>query len=318
MSNRDNQLAIVKKDVIDVVATKINEFQSRGELDLPPDYSPANAMKAAFLVLQDTVDRNENPVLTACTQNSIANALLTMVVQGLNPAKKQCYFIAYGKDLAAQRSYFGNMALAKRVDPTIDDFAAEVIYKGDVLKYEIVRGKKVISKHEQEFGNIDKTKIIGAYCMVIRVDGSVKDTVLMTMDEIKQAWKQSKTKPVDDKGDIKAGSTHGKFTADMCLRTVINRACKPIINSSSDATILGKVIHEADTLTVEAEFREELEQNANKELIDMSTGEVLSEPEGKPQPTDELTAEEKQEIEWEEAKKATGTDDGGPFDGPDF
>jgi recombination protein RecT len=38
-------------------------------------------------------------VLQACTRDSIANALLDMAVQGLNPAKKQGYFIAYGKQL---------------------------------------------------------------------------------------------------------------------------------------------------------------------------------------------------------------------------
>ena len=268
MSNQ-NQLAVVKKSVIDVVAKKIQEFQGSGELQLPADYSAANAMKAAFLILQDTVDRNKKPVLEVCTQNSIANALLSMVVQGLNPDKKQLYFIAYGQQLTAQRSSFGAMALAKRVDPTIETFAAEVIYEGDTLKYEIVRGQKVIVRHEQEFGNIDKAKIVGAYCMVIGTGGEIKSTVLMTFDEIKQAWKQSKMNPIDDKGNVKASGTHGKFTAEMCIRTATNKACKPIINSSSDATILGRAIKEAEAITVEAELAEEVSDNANKIAIDI-------------------------------------------------
>ena len=268
MSNQ-NKLQIIKKDVIDVVAKRVQEFQQSGELQLPADYSAANAMKAAFLMLQDVVDRNKTPAREVCTQNSIANALLSMVVQGLNPAKKQAYFLVYGKTLSCQRSYFGAMSVAKMVDPTVGAFPAEVIYQGDTLKYDIVQGQKVITQHEQEFGNIDKTKIIGAYCMVIGVDGETKSTTLMTIDEIKQSWKQSKMNPVDDKGNIKAGSTHGKFTADMSLRTVINKACKPIINSSSDATILGKIIHEAAAIVVEAELAEEVEENANKIAIDI-------------------------------------------------
>ena len=289
MSNQkptNNKLALVKKNVIDVVAAKVHEFTTRGELDLPPDYSPANAMKAAWLTLQQTVDKNKKSVLTSCTQNSIANALLSMVVQGLTPAKQQCYFIAFGDQLTLMRSYFGAMAVARRVDPTIADFAAEVVYEGDTLRYEIVRGKKVISKHEQDFGNINKKKIIGAYCLVIGIDGTVKDTVLMTMDEIKQAWRMSKTNPVTENGTIKVGSTHDKFTADMCKKTVINKTCKPIINSSSDATILGRVIRETEGEALEAEFKEEVAENANRELIslgdgdqvDPETGEVLEEP----------------------------------------
>jgi len=109
-NNKDNQLALVKKDTVDIVAAKVREFQERGELDLPPNYSPENAMKSAWLILQNTFDKNKKPVLHACTKDSIANSLLDMIVQGLNPAKKQCYFIAYGNQLVCQRSYFGTMA----------------------------------------------------------------------------------------------------------------------------------------------------------------------------------------------------------------
>ncbi len=72
-------------------------------------------MKSAWLILQAAVDKDKKPVLEVCSKNSIANALLDMVVQGLNPAKKQCYFIAYGNGLACQRSYFGTMAVTKQV-----------------------------------------------------------------------------------------------------------------------------------------------------------------------------------------------------------
>ena len=305
------QLAIIKKDVVDVVTAKINVFKQNGELDLPPDYSPDNAMKSAFLVLQDTVDRNDKPVLEVCTQNSIANALLSMVVQGLNPLKKQVDFIAYGKKLVAQRSYFGAMAVAKRVDQTIGDFAYEVVYQGDTLEYEIVRGKKVITKHKQNFGNVDKTKIVGAYCIIIGTNGEEKTTTLMTFDEIKNSWKMSKMKPIDDQGNVKPSSTHGKYTADMSLRTVINKACKFVINSSSDSSILVRAIKKADDIVVEAEFADEVDVNANQEAIDIKAdpepgepGSVvdaeLAEPEQSP------TETQPQEIPVDESQAACG------------
>jgi recombination protein RecT len=82
-----NQLQLIKKDVVDVVENKIKEFKQKGEIYFPPNYSPGNAMKSAWLILQETQDKNGNLVLEACDRNTVANALLDMVVQGLSPAK---------------------------------------------------------------------------------------------------------------------------------------------------------------------------------------------------------------------------------------
>ncbi len=234
---QETHLQIVKKSVVDVVKGKIDQFISNGELYLPKGYSPDNAMKAAWLILQQTVDKDGRPAIEVCTRDSIANALLDMVVQGLNPLKKQNYFIVYGKTLTCQRSYFGAMAVAKMVQPKIDDFAYAVVYEDDVFKYGIKNGKKTVTEHEQDIKNIDKKKIVAAYCIALDKEGNPYRTEIMTFDEIMQAWKQSKMNPVDDKGNIKEYSTHGKFTSDMALKTVINKTCKAIINASSDNSL---------------------------------------------------------------------------------
>ncbi len=303
----NNALAIMKKDVVDVVENRVQEFISRGELDLPDDYSVHNAMKSAWLILQNTQTRDKAPVLQACTKESIANSLLDMAMQGLNPAKKQGSFIAYGKQLTFMRTYFGSMALAKRVDKTIEDIVVEVVYEGDTFKYKINRGKKEIVEHEQSIENVDGKKIIAAYCMIIDKNDEVKKTEIMTIDEIKQAWKQSPMHPVDEKGNIKVGSTHDKFTADMCLKTVINKTCKPIINSSND----NHLFRRAANRSVEVMMEEEIAEKANREIIDIEpvAGELL-EPEDVP----ELLAQEQIEaaaIAAEELE-STGTD------GPEF
>ena len=62
MSNQ-NQLAMMKKDTVDVVANRIKAFQDAGEIHFPANYSPENALKAAWLTLQSTVDREKRPVL---------------------------------------------------------------------------------------------------------------------------------------------------------------------------------------------------------------------------------------------------------------
>lgn len=107
------QVAVQQKNITEKVLAKIETFKLAGELRLPSDYSPENALKAAYLVLLETKTRRK-PVMEACTQESIANSLLKMVVWGLSPLKKQCDFIAYGDKLSCDPEYTGNIALAKR------------------------------------------------------------------------------------------------------------------------------------------------------------------------------------------------------------
>ena len=260
-ANKGNALALIKKDVVDVVGKKVQEFVSRGELHLPPNYSVENAMKSAWLILQSTVDKDKRPVLQTCTKDSIANALLDMAVQGLNPAKKQGYFIAYGKQLVFQRSYFGTMAVTKRVAGAKDIFA-EVVYKGDEFEYTIKNGNKYITKHIQKIENVDPNNIVAAYCTIV-FDDDRQFTDIMTWQEIQKAWSKSKMNPE------KEGSTHKEFAQEMARKTVINRACKRYLNSSDDGSLLMKHINRADEIAAEAELEAEIEENANTEYIDI-------------------------------------------------
>jgi recombination protein RecT len=261
-----NELAIVKKDTVDIVANKVREFQERGELMFPSHYSPENAMKSAWLILQTTQDRNHAPVLQSCTKDSIANSLLDMVVQGLNPAKKQGYFIAYGKNLTFQRSYFGTMAVTKRVTGA-KEINANVIYEGDEVTYEMENGKIVNLKHKQQFGNINKDKIIGAYCVIV-MPGDEAFTELMTIDEIRKAWSKSQ---MWGKGqsEEKEGSTHEQYRQEMAKKTVINRACKRFMNASDDSSLVLTHFNGSDERVAEAEAEAEIQANANGEVIDV-------------------------------------------------
>ncbi|MDD3089264.1 MAG: recombinase RecT [Candidatus Omnitrophica bacterium] len=291
-------LMVLKNETVDGVMARVKDFQKNGELDLPPQYSAANALKSAWLILQGTSDKNGNPVLVVCSKPSIANALLDMVVQGLNPAKKQCYFIPYGKSLTLMRSYFGAVAVTLRLNKDIADIYAEVVYEGDSLEYRIDRGKRVIETHKQSLGNIDDSKIIAAYAVALGKDGEVVRSELMTMDQIKKSWRQSKLSPINDKGEIKSDSTHGKFTAEMAKKTVTNRLAKHFINESDDSDLVIKSVRRSDDMAAEAEAEAEIEANANTLTIDIT-------PEGQEQDGDDgLSDEEKAEILAQEAREA--------------
>lgn len=266
-----NELALIKRDVVDVVAEKVKEFQNRGEIHFPANYSPENALKSAWLILQSVTDKNNRPALQVCTKDSIANSLLDMVVQGLNPAKKQGYFIVYGNQLVFQRSYFGTMAVTKRVTGAKDIFA-QVVYEGDEFEFEIVRGKKRVTKHVQTLQSMSSGKIVAAYCTIIFQDDS-EFTEIMTWDEIQAAWRKSRQNP------DKEGSTHREFPQEMAKRTIVNRTCKAYLNSSDDGSLLFQHINRADDAAEEAEVMEEISQNANKEFVDVDY-EVVNEKAG--------------------------------------
>lgn len=264
------QKAVVKqeKNIADSVLARVNQFEELGELRLPKDYNAGNALKSAWLILQETVDRDNKPVLQTCSKESIANALFSMVVQGLSPMKRQCSFVAFGGKLTLMREYNGTIALAKRFGG-VAGVTANVIYKDDKFEYEInpETGRKRVVNHIQAFTNIDDNKIVGAYATLTLQDGSTQ-TEVMTIQQIRQSWGQGAAK-----GNSPA---HKNFPGEMAKKTVIGRACKMLINSSNDA-VLGYGEDREETDAVVERSKQEIAENANKEEISFDEHEEVRE-----------------------------------------
>lgn len=228
------------RQLTDQVAGRLEDLKDEG-LALPTNYSAQNALKAAYLRLQGVKDRQGRPALTVCSQSSIANALLDMAIQGLSPAKNQCYFIVYGNELQMQRSYFGTIAVLKRLD-SVEDIDAQVIHRGD--KFEIGAdkiGHIVVTKFEPSFANLDK-ELIGAFAFIKLTNGRVDYTV-MTKAQIDTSWAQSRNNQ---------NNVQKKFSDEMAKRTVLNRAAKMFINTSDDSDLLTGSINAA----TEAEYED--------------------------------------------------------------
>ena len=220
-------IATKKNEITEQVLQKVNSLQSVGELKIPNDYSPENALKSAYLILIEQKDRDNKPVLESCSKESIANTLFDMVIQGLSPMKKQCYFIPYSGKLTLSKSYAGTMAIAKRV-AKLESITANVIYKKDEFVYQTdpVSGFKKLVSHQQKLENIDINEIVGAYAVIKFMD-QTSFIEPMTMKQIQTSWMQGPTKGTSP--------AHKNFPDEMCKKTAINRACKMIINSSSDS-----------------------------------------------------------------------------------
>lgn len=271
---KNNQIAIQEKNIADNVLSRIKDLQGAGDIALPTNYSCENALKSAFLILSETVDRDRKPVLQSCSKESICNALLDMAIQGLSPAKKQCYFIPYNGKLQLSKSYLGNIASTKRLKGVKNVFA-NCIYEKDEFEYKLnlETGLKVITKHEQSFENIDINKIKGAYAVIVMEDGD-NYIEIMNMNQIKNSWNQGAAKG-------KSGA-HANFTDEMAKKTVINRACKIFVSTSDDSDLLVEAITNSDkeydprdvVEMTNKEVKEAIEENANKEVIDIPIEEV--------------------------------------------
>ena len=286
MAKQETSLMAYAGQLTASVEQKVAGMIADGRLDLPADYSANNSLKAAQLAIMECVDRNKRPALEVCTKESVIQAMLSMVVQGLNVDKKQAYFIVYGNKLTLFRSYFGSQAVAKRVDPNIAEINASVVYKNDTIKTHKENGKLVIDSHEQDIMHMDKKDIIGAYATIVYKDGT-SESEFRNFEQIKEAWKHSPRNPIDDKGNIKDGTTHASETEDMCLRTVINRVCKKVINTSSDSNLVAQFARETDRDMDMAAAEQDIAVNANTgEIIDVPeagievsyTAEVVEEP----------------------------------------
>ncbi|GGH24844.1 recombinase RecT [Sphingobacterium alkalisoli] len=253
---------------VENVLSRIASIQATGELVLPENYIPENAVRAAWLILQEVTDKNNRPALEVCTKESIANAFLDMVTSGLSIAKKQGYFVVYGNKLQFDQSYIGDIALAKRV-ANVKEVNAVTVYKDDVFEYEVDAnsGRKKVISHKQKLANIDPNKIVGAYAIVTYNDGST-DTEIMTLGQIHTSWEMG--------GSKGTSPAHKKFPDQMAEKTVIARSLKIETGSSDDSSIL----KDKATDKVSADVKHEIKERANSKVVQFEEAEVVEETSG--------------------------------------
>lgn len=274
MEDKNKEITVKQKNITDNVLARIKEMEGDGIIQMPYNYSYQNALKSAYLVLQETQTRDKKPVLEACTQTSICNALLDMCVQGLSVAKKQGYFIPYGNQLQFSRSYLGTVAVTKRLTG-VKDVKAYCIYEGDEFEqeFDIDTATMKITKFNPKIENRDNSKIKGAFAVVVMDDPSENYVEVMTMKEIKEAWNQ---------GQMKGNSgAHKNFTQEMSKKTVTNRACKHFYSTSDDSDILIESINRTAAYNKEdiiestaQEVSQDIEENTCSEVIDVEPDDI--------------------------------------------
>ncbi|WP_052044978.1 RecT family recombinase [Prevotella amnii] len=224
LSQNQTMLTRTADNISQQVLQRVSIMQKAGEIALPKGYEAGNALKSAWLYLQNVQTRDKQKAIDACTKESIANCLLDMVVRGEHPMQ-HCYFIPTGNQLSFWERYTGKLMRAKR-DTDIASVNAQVVYEADNFVYTVDdKGILQLVKHETSMANMDNAKIVGAYAVVVYKNGSTRLEV-MTMDMIRKAWGQ---------GAARGNSgAHLNFTDQMAKKTVIARACKIELDSTED------------------------------------------------------------------------------------
>lgn len=254
------QVAVQQKNITEQVLAKIETFKQAGELRLPADYSPENALKAAYLTLQDVKNKDDRPALDVCKPSTVANALLKMVVWGLSPLKKQCDFIVRGDTLCCDPEYTGNIALAVRYGG-LKHHKGNAIFNGDDFKFEVgVDGRRKLIHHKQSLESIGGD-VIGAYVTYELEDGT-QDMEIMNINQIRNSWLQ---------GAAKGGSiAHKNFTDQMAIKTVYNRMTKLLIRASNDAPLMG------DSGSDDNEQKPDVMSESKQEVLNKANAEEIS------------------------------------------
>jgi len=245
-----------------IVAKRVRASVQDGTLHLPADYSAENALKSAWFTLQSVKTRSGQPVLTACTAASIQNALFAMVVFALNPAKKQCDFIAYGNQLVCQPTAEGDVSIVQRIRPGVEVYA-DVVYEKDEFDYENAHGKIFVTKHRQTLDNIRADQIRAVFAGSRDPEtGEDFGAILMSMEQVRMAWTKSQNYSPDN-----PNCEHNKFPDQFAIRTAKRRFCKPIIRNSDDRQ-LREALQQQDEITVLSGVDEAEAALANCEILD--------------------------------------------------
>lgn len=307
----------ITQNQVEWVSGQLEEKKEKG-LCFPESYSIRNAVQSAFLMLKEAEDKDGNPLTSVCTQDSIVQSLMQMATQGLNPIKKQCYFVAYGNKCKLVPSYFGTLAILNRVKNLKRQPVANVVREGDVFEYgyDMDTLEMKIHKHETSLENLDKP-VIAAYA-VIETD---KERVveIMSKKQLEASWAQGQSwKSAKKKGYESA--THKNFSEEMAKKTVLNRASKKLINATDDSSIMNEEglqafneVENNDNLDLVAEKREQdVKDKANATpfpTVETVEGEIIS----------EKGVEEVEKVEGEVVEEETSTNaDSQEEDVPDW
>lgn len=288
-----------KKELTTVLQSTILEQYAYDLNSQSPESFKKKQEVAKFLSqLVATKDTSGRPAILSCTKESIMDCCVTFCNQELNFFRNQAYLYCFGKELKFMTSKDGYVSLAKQLNPDIEDFYYEVVYKKDEFEFSKVAGKTQITKHIQKLENItcNIADIVCAYATCVYKNGT-HEADIMTIQEIMNALKTAHKGGFTDNHKLNPRIMLSKFP--------LRRLCKRKINQSANSELRNNIVFEDDY-----EESKAVSEMPSMEIT-LDEGQEFSEPSEYKEPTneeevietetDEFAGEEPSDDEWQMA-----------------
>lgn len=207
----------------DGLLTFAQDYVQNNNILLSKNYDLKTAMSNLYLNLIQVTDKDGNQALEVCTRESIQEAVMQCINNGIDVGKKQGYFIPRGNKLTYMNSYFGNVKQA-RATSRVRIFS-NVIRDGEQADLESRIDGTLIVHHKPSIKCLNK-KIFAVYAVATDIDtGRVINSDIMPMEEVQKSWLKSSN----------GARVAKEFEHEMAKRTVENRLAKHFINKSDDS-----------------------------------------------------------------------------------
>ena len=287
--------AILQKTILEQYAYDINS-------QTPESFKKKQEVAKFVSQLVNTKDTSGRYAILSCTQESILDCCITYCNNELNFFRNQAYLFPFGNKLSFMIGKDGYVAMAKQLNPTIEDFYYDVVYAKDIFEYNKLAGKTTITKHIQKLENItcNINDIVCAYATVCYKDGT-HEADIMTIQEILNALKTAKKGLTD---------THKLNPKLMLSKFPLRRLAKKKINQSANEEMRKNLVFEDDNNiqnqelnpNMEIEIDEEQDFSEPTETIEVFVdGESVGEIEV---PTEEKWTEEEKQLAMEEIESS--------------
>ena len=290
-TNLQAQVEQKKKELTTVLQSTILEQYAYDLNSQSPESFKKKQEVAKFLSqLVATKDTSGRPAILSCTKESIMDCCVTFCNQELNFFRNQAYLYCFGKELKFMTSKDGYVSLAKQLNPDIEDFYYEVVYKKDEFEFSKVAGKTQITKHIQKLENITCNigDIVCAYATCVYKNGK-HEADIMTIQEIMNALKTAHKGGFTDNHKLNPRIMLSKFP--------LRRLCKRKINQSANSELRNNIVFEDDY-----EESKAVAEMPTMEIT-LDEGQDFSEPSEYEEPTyEEVVEPETDDFDDEEPK----------------
>lgn len=129
---------------------------------------------------QAELDFLRKTVAQGATDDEFKTFMYLCKAYGLDPLKKEIFFIKYGSKTSILASRDGYLKIAN-LNENFNGLESDVVYQGDVLSKR--EDGSLHITYGQDHLTFDKTKLTGAFCSVFRKDREKATTVFVSIRE---------------------------------------------------------------------------------------------------------------------------------------